>query len=163
MKIKLVSIAMVIALTAGFNASAFHSDKSEEGDKKSHAKHGKKMHGKMMRGKKMQSEIRDIVQTYMLEQGDITQGEIDLMKAERKAIHESMKALKESGDTEALTAKKAELKEKWKARRAEVKAYIESHEDLQAKIDVKKEELKAKRKERREERKAKKSSSEMDS
>ena len=158
MKIKLVSIAMILALTAGFNANAFHSDKESDCAEKSHGKHGQKM-----RGHKMGFDIRDIVTEYMLAQGDITQGEIDLKKAEHKATREALKALKDSGDTEVLKAKKDELKEKRKERHAEIKAYIESHEDLQAQIKEKKEEFREKRKERREERKAKKAAMEEES
>ncbi len=158
MKIKLVSIAMILALTAGFNANAFHSDKESDCAEKSHGKHGQKM-----RGHKMGFDIRGIVTDYMLAQGDITQGEVDLKKAEHKATREALKALKDSGDTEALEAKKDELKEERKARHAEIKAYIESHEDLQDQIKEKKKEYREKRKERREERKAKKAEMEEES
>jgi len=147
MKIKLVSIAMVLALTAGFNANAFHSDKESDYAEKSHGKHGQKM-----QGHKMGFDMRSVVTEYMLAQGDITQGEVDLKKADHKATREALKALKDSGDTEALEAKKDELKAKRKERHAEIKLYIESHEELQALIKEKKKEFREERKERRKER-----------
>ena len=162
MKIKLVSIAMILALTAGFNANAFHSDKESDCAEKSHGKHGQKM-----RGHKMGFDMRSVVTEYMLAQGDITQGEVDLKKAEHKATREALKALKDSGDIEALEAKKDELEDKREENRDKVKAYIDSHEELQALIKEKKKEFREKRKERRkekrEERKAKKAAMEEES
>ncbi|WP_426360257.1 hypothetical protein ACPUVO_08610 [Pseudocolwellia sp. HL-MZ19] len=158
MKIKLVSIAMILALTAGFNANAFHSDKSSECAESSHGKHGKKMHGH-----KMRFDMRSVVTEYMLAQGDITQGEVDLEKAEHKATREALKALKDSGDTEGFEAKKDEVEDNREERHEKVKAYIDSHEDLQAQIKEKKKEFREERKERREERKAKKAAMEAES
>lgn len=98
--------------------------------------------------------IKNIVAEYMLEQGDITQEELDALKARRAAVREELKALKESGDEEALAARIAELREERAATREEIKAYIASHEDLAAIIQERREEVRDRRDQRREERRA---------
>lgn len=142
MKIKLVSIAMILALTAGFNVNAAGVSDSTVSSEKSEHKHGHK-HSKK-HGSKMRSHMGKIVHAYMLEQGDITQGEIDILKAEREANHAEMKALKEAGDTEGLAAKKEELKAKYEERRATMKEYINNNEALKTKLEEKKKKCKGK-------------------
>jgi hypothetical protein len=143
MKIKLVSIAMILALTAGFNANAANISDSSISSEQSEVKKGHK-HGKK-HGKKIKARMGKIVHAYMLEQGDITQGEIDLLKAEREANHAELKTLKEAGDTEGLAAKKAELKAKSDERRAAMKEYINNNEALKTQLQEKKKKGKGKR------------------
>lgn len=145
MKIKLVSIAMILALSAGFNAHAVSTEDGAKNIEKSEFK----------RGHKMKFRNNSVVLEYMLEQGDITQGEIDLQKLERKATREELKTLKEAGDTEGLAAKKAELKAKYKERREAMKKYIDENEELKTRLEEKRKEYRQKKKERRKERKEK--------
>lgn len=88
--------------------------------------HHRGHHGKMQQVK--------FVMDYMIEAGDITQAEIDERMAARKALREELKALHDSGDEEAFKEGKLAMKASMKAQRAEIKAYIESHEDLQAQL-----------------------------
>lgn len=73
---------------------------------------------------------RDIIIDYMLENGDITPEQIEQRIAERKALSDELKELKESGDREAIIARFAELREQGQMRRDAVRAYIEENEDL---------------------------------
>jgi hypothetical protein len=150
MKIKLASIALILALTAGFNANAGNTSDSTISSEKSEFKKGHK-HSKK-HGKKMKAHMGKIVHAYMLEQGDITQGEIDLLKAEREASHAEIKILKEAGDTEGLAAKKEELRNKYDKRRAAMKEYINNHEELKAELKEKRQKAKDRREQRREKR-----------
>jgi predicted nuclease with TOPRIM domain len=143
MKIKLISIAMIAALSAGFNASAFDIDDVTMDVERSEFK----------RGHKMKLRVGAVVRDYMLEQGDITQGEIDAQKLEREATRAELKALKEAGDTEGLAARKEELKAQRDERRAAMREYVDNNEELKAEIDEKKQEYRDKIKERRAERK----------
>ncbi len=97
-------------------------------------------------------EFRHAVSEYMIQAGDITQAELDDMQAQRKADKEELKALKASGDEAAYSERKLALKEAHKAKRAEIKAYIEANEDLKAQLTAMKEERRSKNKARREER-----------
>ncbi|XPF95778.1 hypothetical protein ACM9HF_07105 [Colwellia sp. RE-S-Sl-9] len=148
MKIKLISIAAILALTTGFTVNAFNTDSTATDVKKSAFKHGHKM----KHHHKGKHHISEIVNNYMLAQGDITQGEIDLQKIERETTRTELKAMKEAGDSEGLKAKKAELKAKYEARKTAMKSYIDSHEELQTLIKEKKQEFRAKMKERRKEK-----------
>lgn len=152
MKIKLISIAMMLTLSAtGFNASANDIDDVTMDVEKREFK----------RGHKMKLRIGSVVRDYMLENGDITQGEIDLQKAEREVTRTELKALKEAGDTEGLAAKKEELRAQREERKATLKEYVDSNDELKTEIEEKKQELretaKERRKERKENRKAKQS------
>lgn len=75
-------------------------------------------------------QLRDIVTSYMLENGDITQEQLDAARARRRENYLELKSLRESGDTEALAALLAELREESRQQREELKAYIDSHEEL---------------------------------
>ena len=154
MKIKLVSMAMILALSAGFNANAFNTDDATISIEKKEFKHGHKKNSK--HGHKMKSKLRATINEYMLENGDITQGEIDLKKAEIKAAHAELKILKEAGDTEGLAAKKLELSAKRDERKAAMKKYINNNEALKASLEEKKQEIKERRANKREKRKERK-------
>lgn len=150
MKIKLISIAMIVAISAGFNVNAADISDTSKSAEKSEFKRDHKRH-------KMKSRVGKIVHEYMLEQGDITQGEIDILKAEREANRDALKALRKAGDTEGLAAKKAELKAKHVKRRAEIKKYIESHENLKTLVAEQRQKAKKKCKERKGNRKERRS------
>lgn len=96
--------------------------------------------------------MRSIVAEYMLAQGDITQEQLDALKAERQAVREELKALKESGDEEALAARIAELREAREANKAELKEYVANHEDLAELIAERREEVRERREQRRDRR-----------
>ena len=153
MKIKLVSIAMMLALSAtGFNASANDIDDVTMDVEKREFK----------RGHKMKLRIGTVVRDYMLENGDITQGEIDLQKAEREATRAELKLLKEAGDTEGLAAKKEELRAQREERKATLKEYVDNNEELKTEIEEKKQELRDKVKEHRKERREKRKERQSD-
>lgn len=151
MKIKLISIAAILALTTGFTVSAFDTHNTATDVKKSAFKHGHKM----KHHHKGKHHISEIVRDYMLQQGDITQGEIDLQKLERETTRSELRALKKAGDTEGLAIKKAELKAKYEARKTAMKSYIDNHEELKTLIEEKKKEFRSKMKDRRKDRKEK--------
>ena len=137
---------MLMALTAGFTVNA--ADDLDEVTMKIATKEVK-------RGHKMRFPSNQIVVKYMLENGDITQDEIDLKKAEKTANREALKALKDAGDTDGYEAKLAELKTAREERKATFKEYIENNEELKTAIEERKAEMKEERKRRREERKSK--------
>lgn len=151
MKKQLITIAMVCGLFTGFTATAAEGldDVTMEISKK-----------EFKRGHKMGFPAHEVVVQYMLEKGDITQAEVDAMKAEKKANREALKALKDAGDKEGFKAKLAEIKEQGKARREQLKEYIENHEDLKAAIKERKAQMKEEHKRRREERRENKEGSE---
>lgn len=101
------------------------------------------------RGHRLGFPGRTAILDYMLENGDITQEQIDARKAEREANKAEIQALKEAGDEEALAAKKAELRAERQERKAEMKSYIEANADLKETLQELKQERKEKRKERR--------------
>lgn len=141
MKIKLVSIAMILALSAGLNANAFETDDATMNIEKKEYKHGHKI----------KLRIGSVVREYKLKNGDITQGEIDLQKAEREAVREELKILKKAGNTEGLAAKKEELRAKRAERKAALREYVDNNEELKAEIKEKRQEMHKKIKERRHE------------
>ncbi|MFT6551351.1 MAG: membrane peptidoglycan carboxypeptidase [Zhongshania marina] len=75
-------------------------------------------------------KLRDIVTNYMLENGDITQEQLDAARAQRRENYQELKLLRESGDQDALLDLLSELRDERMAIREELKAYIESHDDL---------------------------------
>ncbi|WP_096086965.1 hypothetical protein [Agaribacterium haliotis] len=97
-------------------------------------------------------EMRDLVANYMLENGDITQAELDQRAEQRKATREEIRALKESGDKEALQARLDELKAQRHERREQMKDYLAENEELAAAIKEQRETIKERRKEHRERR-----------
>ena len=90
-------------------------------------------------------ELRSVVQTYMLENGDITQRELDTLRAERQTVREELRALRESGDKEALAARISELREKRVKAREKLREYVENNEELSAAIEEQREQLQDKR------------------
>lgn len=106
------------------------------------------------RGQRINFEVREIIQEFQLENGDITQEEIDARQAEREATRAEMQALKESGDTEALLAKREELKAEHAERRSAMKEYIDNNEELKTALQAQKEEMKESRQEQKNERRA---------
>lgn len=107
-----------------------------------HKKHGKH-HAK--------DATRRLVTEYMLENGDITEAEIEAMKEERKAVREELRALREAGDKEALKARISELREARRAEREELKEYIAGNTELAEAIRERRQEIRERKKERREE------------
>lgn len=104
------------------------------------------------RGQRINFEVRETIQNFQLENGDITQEEIDNRKAERAANRAEMQALKESGDVDALMAKRDELKAQHSERRQAMKEYIDNNEELKTALQTQKEEIKAARREQKAER-----------
>ncbi|MDF1692683.1 MAG: hypothetical protein P1U47_09935 [Zhongshania sp.] len=94
-------------------------------------------------------KLRDIVTSYMLENGDITQEQLDAARAQRRENYQELKALRESGDQEALLDLLSELRDERLAVREELKAYIDSHDDL---AEALKEQREAVREQRRDNR-----------
>lgn len=92
--------------------------------------------------------IRNIVYEYMLENGDITQDELDARLALREAHREELRALRESGDEEALAARIAELKQERTAHREQMREYISVHEDLATGIEERRREFQQQRRRR---------------
>lgn len=86
------------------------------------------------KGHRLQVPKHNIVIDYMLENGDITQEQVEAMRAEREAVREELRALKASGDEEALTARRQELRTARQARVDELKAYVADNEELAAAI-----------------------------
>ena len=85
---------------------------------------------------------------YMLANGDITQEELDAMKANREAVRDELRALKEAGDKDALQARIRELREEQKAKRDELREYVQNHEDLAEAIAERRKEIREKRREK---------------
>ena len=54
------------------------------------------------KGLRLGIPIREIIVQYMLENGDITQEQLDEMKANRQATLAELRELREAGDREAL-------------------------------------------------------------
>lgn len=135
MKTQLISIVMSLALITGFNVSA--GENLDDVTMKI-AKKGDK------RGHRMDFPGKNLVIEHMLKNGYITQDEIELNKAEKKADRDTLKALKESGDKAGFEAKRAELKEKSEAKRVKIKEYIENNEDLKTSIADLKSQMKGK-------------------
>ena len=147
MKKQIISIAMSLALISGFNVSA--GDNLDDVTMKIAKKDVK-------RGHRMDFPGKDIVIKHMLENGYITQDEIDLNKAAKQADREALKALKDSGDKDGFEAKRAELKAKSEAQKVKVKEYIENNEDLKTELKALKSGMKRKHKHHKGERKHKK-------
>ena len=106
--------------------------------------HGRKFkHGKHH---KKRAEVHRIVSEYMLQQGDISQAELDARDEQRKAVHKELRALRASGDEAALKARLGELREQRKAHRAKMKAYISEHDDLAALLKERRQAFKEKHK-----------------
>lgn len=97
--------------------------------------------------KEKKAEIRQVIESYMLSKGDISQAELDAREAKRKAAKAELKALKASGNTAKFKARLAQLREERKVLKKEMKAYVKKHEDLQA--SLKEQKLLAKKGEKR--------------
>ena len=143
MKNKLISMTIALALTAGFQVHAEVDVDLDDVTMDIATEEVK-------RGKKIHFQVHEIIQTYRLENGDVTEEEIAIRKADREANREEMKVLKESGDTDGFEAKKAELKAQHEERRAAMKEYIENNEDLKTALQTQKQEIKAAHRERKE-------------
>ena len=66
----------------------------------------------------------------MLENGDLTETDINVAKEELKDNYNEIKELKQSGNEEAVAAQLAELREASLSTVEDIKTYIDSHEDL---------------------------------
>lgn len=151
MKKQLISIAMLCTIFAGGAVSA--ADDLDDVTMEISTKEVK-------RGHRINFQMKEVIQEYMLEKGDITQEEIDAHKAERTANREALQALKEAGDTEGYEALRAEFKASRDERKASMKEYIDGNEELKTAIDEKKATMKEERKRRREERRQNKENTE---
>lgn len=143
MKKLLISTTMLCALFTGFsvNAATDLDDVTMEVST-----------SEFKRGNKIKFQMREVIQEYMLEQGDITQEDIDARQAERTANREALQALKEAGDTEGYDALKTELKALRQEHRAEMSEYIDSNEELQTVISEQKAAMQEEKESRREQR-----------
>ena len=90
--------------------------------------------GKRQHRKERMQRIQEVVIAYKLEKGDITQAEVDGMKAERQARRQEMQQLKASGDEDAIDAKRKEFRTAMKAQRKEMKAYLEANPELKERL-----------------------------
>ena len=93
---------------------------------------------------------RAIIHDYMLENGDITEEELEARKAEREATREELRALREAGDTDAFEARLAELREVRQERREATREYIEANSKLADALAEYRDEVRERRQERRE-------------
>ncbi|MFT6551356.1 MAG: hypothetical protein ACJA1I_001396 [Zhongshania marina] len=73
---------------------------------------------------------QNLVVAYMLENGDLTETDINVAKEELKDNYNEIKELKQSGNEEAVAAQLAELREASLSTVEDIKTYIDSHEDL---------------------------------
>ena len=101
------------------------------------------------KGKRLGIPIREIIVQFMLENGDITQEELDELKANRQATLAEIRALREAGDREALAAKRAELLALAQSRREQLREYLANNSDLQEQIAALREEQRERMRERR--------------
>ncbi|MBN1377745.1 MAG: hypothetical protein JXA04_00765 [Gammaproteobacteria bacterium] len=93
------------------------------------------------------NRIRNVVYQYMLENGDITQAELDARLALRETHREELRALREAGDKEGLAARIAELKQERAAHREQMREYINAHEDLATALQEQRREFQERRRE----------------
>ncbi len=85
--------------------------------------------------------MRNMVYEYMLENGDITQEELDARAAIRETHRAELKALREAGDADALAARVAELRQERAAHREAMREYVNAHEDLSAALEERRREM----------------------
>lgn len=124
---RLLTVILTASVVFGAaNASATDADLGKVKMKLGHHKMG----GAPLLGK----TIRDTVVEYMLEMGDITQQEIDVLRAERKSDFDEMRALRESGDRAAMKAKHQQIREKHQVHKEKIRAYIENNPELREKL-----------------------------
>ena len=90
-------------------------------------------------------QARQLIENYMLNQGDLSQADIDQRQQEREATREKFKALKQAGDKEGLSALRSEMKAKKQLRREEIKQYLEQHPELQQQLQQQRQQVKQKR------------------
>ncbi len=90
-------------------------------------------------------QARQMIENYMLNQGDLSQADIDQRQQEREATREKFKALKQAGDKEGLSALRSEMKAKKQLRREEIKQYLEQHPELQQQLQQQRQQVKQKR------------------
>lgn len=90
-------------------------------------------------------QARQLIEDYMLSQGDLSQADIDQRQKERQSTREKFKALKQAGDKEGLSALRSEIKTKKQQRREEIKQYLEQHPELQQQLSQHRQQVKQKR------------------
>jgi hypothetical protein len=90
-------------------------------------------------------QARQLIESYMLSQGDLSQADIDQSQQERQSTREKFKALKQAGDKEGLSALRSEMKAKKQQRREEIKQYLEQHPELQQQLEQHRQQVKQKR------------------
>ena len=81
---------------------------------------------------------RHIIRKYIDEQiasGELDPAEFEVYKAERQALLEEIRSLKDSGDQEALQSKMGELRELRQERRQAMKEFIENNEELRNRLE----------------------------
>jgi hypothetical protein len=90
-------------------------------------------------------QARQLIESYMLSQGDLSQADIDQRQQERQSTREKFKALKQADDKEGLSALRSEMKTKKQQRREEIKQYLEQHPELQQQLEQLRQQVKQKR------------------
>ncbi len=90
-------------------------------------------------------QARQLIENYMLSQGDLSQADIDQRQQERKTMREKFKVLKQADDKEGLSALRSEMKAKKQQRREEIKQYLEQHPELQQQLEQHRQQVKQKR------------------
>jgi len=122
-----VSASPMETTDAHMSESHAHSE-HRQSDAKEHRKKPKKHHN--MR------RVHEVINAYKLERGEISQAEIDAQSQEHQARRAEFKALKEAGDDDALTAKRAAMKAQFKAKHQATRHYVEAHPELKEKLQA---------------------------
>jgi len=138
MKILTLIIPLAVALSFNVSAQEAHVEDFDMGVAK-HKKHAAK-------------SVKRLIVKHMLENGAITQAEIDAKKENRKAVREELRQLKQSGDKEALKARVKSLKQEKRAQQEAMKEYVANNEELSVAIREHRKKIRERKKERRDEK-----------
>lgn len=144
--VSLLSLVALFTLTTAIPVMADQSGKLKNA-KVEVADHGCKKHtsGKKAKMHKGQKEARAIIHAYMLAKGDITQKEINAQKAKRKKVRAELKALRKSGDVDAMDKRLAQLRKERHERREKMRNYIEANPKLDKMLEQRRKDLLEKR------------------
>ncbi|MFT7560308.1 MAG: hypothetical protein ACI93R_002226 [Flavobacteriales bacterium] len=136
-RISLISSFCTLALFMNMTATA-----QEEGDLDGitmevveESRLGPRGHGHKHQNHRIGSPFRDLVLNHMLENGVITQAEIDIERAAVDAQRDAIKAAREAGDADLVAVLREESKAARRARHDSFREYVENNEDLRDAID----------------------------
>ncbi|BFM18379.1 hypothetical protein R50073_45620 [Maricurvus nonylphenolicus] len=140
-----LSVNLALSLFAASSWAEAIPDTEQEPDTPQTEQDTSQKRGDFRPGRHGRQQAREMIERYMLEQGDITQSQLDQQREERKALREDIRALKQAVDEAALAKLREELKTKKQARREEIKAYLEKHPQLQEQLAEQREKIKQQR------------------